>query len=109
MRLAELEETIARLEWADAVADLEQAQADLEAARAALEHLQATPSPPASLPSLDVYKVAVRIGEIRLAQARARLEETTVRSLVAGKVLEVQVERVVGNEATVVIRIMAER
>jgi len=109
LRLAKLSETIARLEWADATAELEEAQADLEAAQATLEQLQATSLPPASRPSLGVYQAAVRIGEIRLAQARARVEETVVRSLVAGKVLDVQVDRVVGNEATVVIRIIAER
>ena len=112
LRLAELEETIARLEWADATAELEEAQAELTAARTALEHLQAAPSPiqPAvDRGSLDVYQAAVRIGEIRLAKARARLEETVIRSLVVGKVLEVQVDRVAGNEATMVIRIMAER
>ena len=109
LRLAELDETIARLEWADAAAELEEAQADLEAAQATLEDLQAASLPLAPRPSLDVYKASVRIGEIRLAQARARLEETVIRSLVVGKVLDVRVDRVVGNEATVVIRIMAER
>jgi multidrug efflux pump subunit AcrA (membrane-fusion protein) len=108
LHLAELEETIARLEWADATAELEETQADLEAAQATLEHLQATSLPLAPRPSLEVYEASVRIGEIRLAQARARLEETVIRSLVVGKVLDVKVDRVVGNEATMVIRIMAE-
>lgn len=108
LRLAELDETIAEVEWADATAGLEEGQVDLEAAQATLEQLEAAPASPAPYSSLDVYEASVRIGEIRLAQAQAELEETVVGSLVVGKVLEVQVDRVVGNEATVVIRIMAE-
>ena len=108
LRLAELEETIAELEWADATAELEQAQGELTAAQAAPERLEAASLPLAPSSSLDVYEASVRIGEIRLTQAQANLEETVIRSLVAGKVLEVQVDRVVGNEATLVIRIMAE-
>jgi multidrug efflux pump subunit AcrA (membrane-fusion protein) len=119
LRLAKLAQQVAELEAADATARLEEARADLEAARAALAHLQATPQPP-SRPSqhrpgfaegpssqLAIYQSSVRINELRLARARAELEQTVVKSLVTGKVLDVRIERVDGNEATVLIRIAA--
>jgi len=109
LRLAELARQIAGLEVADATAQLEEAQADLEAARAALERLQATRPADSGLRTADVYRASVRISELRLARARAELEKTIVKSLVAGKVLDVRLDQVDGNDATVVIRIMTER
>jgi len=109
LRLAELARQVAELEVADATAQLEQAQADLEAARVALERLQAASPADDGQRTTDVYQSSVRINELRLARARAELEKTVVKSLVAGKVLDVRVDRVDGNEAVVVIRVTAER
>lgn len=108
LRMAELEETIAELEAADAPAELEGARQDLEAALAALEQAQKAfiPLTDGTLRSLEF---SVRIGELRLAQARAELEKTVIKSLVAGRVLAVRVHRVNGNEAVVIIRIVVER
>jgi multidrug efflux pump subunit AcrA (membrane-fusion protein) len=132
---AELAQQIAELQATDAAAQLKQAQADLEAARTTLDHLQAShpaiqrrpeqrPEPvegvppevppelvegpvegPSSHPA--IYESSVRINELRLAQAQAEQKKTVVKSLVAGQVLEVQIDRVDGNEATVIIRITA--
>jgi len=111
---AELAQQIAELQAADATAQLKQAQADLKSARTTLDRLQAIQPSSAVLslskgnPSnLAIYQASVRINELRLAQARAEQEKTVVKSLVAGQVLEVQIDRVDGNEATVIIRITA--
>jgi multidrug efflux pump subunit AcrA (membrane-fusion protein) len=107
LHLAELAQQIVELEVADTTAQLEQAQADLEAARANLERLKKSEEEVSSAPPLLRSSAqAVRTNELRLARARARLEETVVKSLVVGQVLDIRVDRVDGNEATVVIRIM---
>jgi len=110
LRLAELAQQVAELEAADATARLEEARDDLKAARTTLERLRSTRLSAQSAirnPKSEIYQSSVRINELRLARARAEREQTVVRSLVTGKVLDVRIERVDGNEATVVIRIAA--
>ena len=120
LRLAGLELNLAEAEVAQLDADLSRARSDLVRARADLETVKTVPvdvaiyqpsvtfSPPISR-TAQVQEASVRVNEHRLAQARAELERTVVKSLVTGKVLDVRVDRVDGDEATVIIRIMAER
>lgn len=126
LRRAELAQQIAELEAAAAAAELQQAQANLGVARTTLSEKQAVEEQSDALSlaqgctgtnlsqllhlpapaDLCTYVASVRINELRLAQAQAEKETTVVRSLVAGQVLDVQVDRVVDNDATVIIRIM---
>jgi multidrug efflux pump subunit AcrA (membrane-fusion protein) len=100
---AELAQQIAELQATDAAAQLEATQADLESARTTLARLQSKSE--IRNPKSEIYQASVRINELRLAQAQAEQEKTVVKSLVAGQVLEVRVDRVDGNDATVIIRI----
>jgi len=108
LQVATMEEKLAQAELTDAQAELEAARQDLADAVSARERLQTTPSPPTGEDDTAALRAAVRIEELRVARAQDTLADAVVYSLVSGQVLEVLVERVDSNEATVLIRILTE-